>query len=146
VWASPLTQMSHAFARTVAVVEYTIEFGGEPQDVTVTQWGTADLETLRKVNAELTSNPRYRGGLLILFEDSHLDLSGLGDGELEQIAAEIVELEWGMPPRAVAIVALSSQTRSRVREVVAHLGGSLSRRRIFTTRDEAIAWLREQRL
>jgi hypothetical protein len=137
--------MRHAVPRTVISVEYTIEFGGDPQDLTVTQWGTADLEDLRRFNAELRSNPRYRGGLLILFEDSYLDLSRLSEAELEQIAAEIVEHEWGAPPRAVAIVTLSSQTRSGIREVVAHLGGSRSRRRIFTTRDAAIAWLREQR-
>src|SRR6266496_6425577 len=60
------------------LVEYTIEFGaGEPQDLTVTMWGVADVTTLRRFNADLTANPSYRGGLLMLAETSDLDLSGL---------------------------------------------------------------------
>jgi hypothetical protein len=127
-------------------VDYTIEFGGDPQDVTVTTWGVADLKNLRRFNVELTSNPRYRGGLLILFENSYLDLSELSDRDLEQIASDIVEREWDSPPRAVAIVALNSETRSRMGEIVAHLGGSQSRRRVFTSREAAVAWLQEQRV
>ena len=126
-------------------MEYTIEFGGDPHDLTATLWGTADLESLRKFNAELTSNPKYRGGLLILFENSYLDLSTLSDAELEQIAADVLEREWDAPPRAVAIVTLNSETRSRLRHIVAHLGGSQSRRRVFTSREDAVAWLSEQR-
>ncbi len=127
-------------------MEYTIEFGaGEPQDLTVTMWGVADVTTLRRFNADLTANPSYRGGLLMLAETSDLDLSGLSDRELEQIAAEIIERDWGSPPRAVAVVDLNSETGARARELVAHLGGSQSRRRVFTSREAAVAWLREQR-
>jgi hypothetical protein len=126
-------------------VEYTIEFEGAPQDLTVTLWGTADLDSLREFNAELTSSPRYRGGMLILFENSYLDLSALSDRELEQIAVDGVEREWDSPPRAVAIVTLNSETRSRMRDIVGHLGGSQSRRRVFTSREDAVAWLSEQR-
>jgi len=126
-------------------VEYTIEFGGDPQDVTITQRGAADLRSLQQFNAELTGDPRYRGGLLLLFENSDLDLSGLSDTELEQTAIDVIEQDWNASPRAVAIVALDPQTQAREREIVAHLGGSRSRRRIFTSREAAVAWLREQR-
>ena len=126
-------------------VEYTIEFGGDPQDVTITQRGAADLSSLRQFNAELTEHPRYRGGLLILFENSSLDLSGLSDTELEQTAVDVVERDWDASPRAVAIIAPDPQTHARERQIVAHLGGSRSRRRIFTSREAAVAWLRDQR-
>ena len=126
-------------------MEYTIEFGGDPQDVTITQRGAADLRSLQEFNAELTGDPRYRGGLLLLFENSDLDLSGLSATELEQTAIDVIEQDWNASPRAVAIVALDPETQEREREIVAHLGGSRSRRRIFTSRDAAVAWLREQR-
>ena len=126
-------------------MDYTIEFGGDPQDVTVTQRGSANLTGLRQFNAELTGHPRYRGGLLILFENASLDLSGLSDDELEQTAVDVVERDWDASPRAVAIVAPDPQTHARERQIVAHLGGSRSRRRIFTSREAAVAWLREQR-
>ena len=126
-------------------VEYTIEFGGAPQDVTITQRGTADLRSLRQFNADFTGHPLYRRGLLILFENSHLDLSGLSDTELQQTAIDVIERDWEASPRAVAIIATDPQTHEREREIVAHLGGSRSRRRIFTSREAAVAWLREQR-
>jgi hypothetical protein len=129
----------------VFAVEYAIEFGGDPQDVTITQRGAADLRTLRQFNAELMGHPRYRGGMLILFENSSLDLSGLSDIELEQTAIDVIEREWNASPRAVAIIALDPETHARERQIVAHLGGSRSRRRIFTSREAAVAWLREQR-
>ena len=126
-------------------VEYTIEFGGDPQDVTVTQRGAADLRSLRQFNADLVGHPRYRGGLLILFENSDLDLSGLSDAELEETAIDVIERDWDASPRAVAIVAPDPQTHARERQIVAHLGGSRSRRRIFTSGEAAVAWLRDQR-
>jgi hypothetical protein len=126
-------------------VHYTIEFGGDPADVIVTQSGKADFGSLRQCNAELVGDPRYRRDLLILFENSQLDLSELSDIELEQTAVDVVERDWHAPPRAVAIIALDSQTNAREREIVAHLGGSQSRRRVFTSHEAAVAWLREQR-
>jgi len=126
-------------------VEYTIEFGGDPQDVTITQQGAADLRSLRQFNADLSEHPCYRGGLLILFENSDLDLSGLSDTELEQTAIDVIERDWDASPRAVAIIAPNPQTHTRERAIVAHLGGSRSGRRIFTSREAAVAWLREQR-
>lgn len=126
-------------------MEYTIEFGGDPQDVTITQRGAADLTSLRQFNADLTGDPRYRGDLLILFESSSLDLSGLSGEELEQTALDVIERDWDASPRAVAIVAVDPETREREREIVAHLGGSRSRRRIFSSREAAVAWLRERR-
>jgi hypothetical protein len=127
------------------MMDFAIEFGGEPQDVTVTQWGTADLKTLRQFNADLVAHPSYRGGLLILFENSSLDLSALTDNEVEQIAVDVIDRDWESPPQAVAIVAPDSQTHTREREIVAHLGGSQARRRVFTSHEDAVAWLREQR-
>jgi len=125
-------------------VEFTIEFGGGPQDVTVTTFGIADVDGTRRLYAALASDPRYRVGMLILADHSALEMSRLTDLDLERIAAAISESDWNLPPRAVAIVASKMETHLRAREAVAHLGGSQSKRRVFTSRDAALAWLVEQ--
>ncbi len=43
----------------------------------------------------------------------------------------------------LAIVASDADTFAKTVHYRAHLGGSASRRRVFTNRDEALAWLRE---
>jgi hypothetical protein len=77
-------------------MDFTIEFGGRPQDMTITTSGTADVAGFSRMNSALTSDPRFRSGMAILVELSALDC------------------------------------------------GSKSHRRLFATRDEALAWLREQ--
>jgi hypothetical protein len=125
-------------------MEFTIEFGGEPQDVTVTTFGIADVDGSRRLYAALASDPRYRAEMLILADHSALEMSRLTDLDLERIAAVISESDWSLPPRAVAIVASDVETHVRAREAVAHLGGSRSNRRVFSSREEALAWLGEQ--
>lgn len=125
-------------------MEFTIEFGGEPQDVTITTSGIADVEGSRRLSSALASDPRYCAGMLVLVDHSALEMSRLTDLDLERIAAGISESDWNLPPRAVAIVASNVETHIRAREAVAHLGGSLSNRRVFSSREEALGWLREQ--
>jgi hypothetical protein len=125
----------------LAVVEFMIEFGGEPQDVTITTSGIADVEGSRRLTYALASDPRYRAGMLLLVDHSDLEMSRLSDLDLERIAAAITESDWNLPPRAVAIVASNLETHVRAREAVAHLGGSRSNRRVFGSREEALAWL-----
>lgn len=122
-------------------MEFTIEFGAGPQDVTVTTFGIADVDGSRRLYAALASDPRYRAGMLILADHSALEMSRLTDLDLERIAAVISESDWNLPPRAVAIVASNLEAHVRARETVAHLGGSRSNRRVFSSRDEALAWL-----
>ena len=137
--------MSHPALRPLAAgMEVTIEFGGDPQDVTITAWGVADVAGLRRLSAELKADPRYRAGLSILAVYSDLDMSGLSDLELAQVATESVERHWDLRPAALAIVATDLKTFARAREGVAHLGGSQEHRRAFTSLDAAVAWLREQ--
>jgi hypothetical protein len=47
-------------------VRFGIEFGGEPQDVTIAIAGVADIATSLRLYIDLTADPRYRPGLLIL--------------------------------------------------------------------------------
>jgi hypothetical protein len=126
-------------------VEFGFEYGGDPQDVTISASGVADLAGLRRLSADFKSDPRYRAGLVILADYSDLDMSGLSDLDIEQVAAATVQHQSDSSPGALAIVASNLQTFVRAREGIAHLGGSQAYRRAFKSHEEAMAWLREQR-
>ena len=126
-------------------VDFTFDFGGDPQDVTITASGIADVAGLLHINAELRSDPRFRANMLILYDLSELDMARLSEVDMEQISAPIAVRDWDVPHRAMAVVAPNPQGLDRVRLAIAHLGGKRSRRRVFASRDDAIAWLREQR-
>jgi hypothetical protein len=125
-------------------VEFAVEFGGGPQDVTVTASGVADVASLRELVSTVAGDERYRAGLLLLYELSGLDMSPLSDRELEQVTATVMERDWILQPRAVAIV-VAGKTIEAARIAIAHLGGSRSGRRLFTSRDDAVAWLATMR-
>jgi hypothetical protein len=125
-------------------VEFVVEFGGETQDVTATVSGLADVAGLRELVRTVAGDERYRAGLLLLYELSALDMSRLSDRELERVTATVMERDWISQPRAVAIVA-AGKTVEIARIAIAHLGGSSSGRRLFTSRDDAVAWLATMR-
>lgn len=126
-------------------MEFAFEFGGAPQDLTITASGIADVAGYQRMYSELVADPRFRPGFLILVEQSALDLSHCSDDEIEQIAASLAERDWRYPPRAVAIVASTRESSEGARLGIVFLGGSHSHRRLFTSDEEALAWLSERR-
>jgi hypothetical protein len=128
-------------------VEYSIEFGGDPQDLTITMSGRADVEAFGRVTAELVADPRFRAGLTILVDHSALDLTPLSDGDVPKATDALLERDWNFPPKAVAIVAPPTAHALEFAERgVAHMSVLQRPRRVFRSRDEALIWLREQSL
>jgi hypothetical protein len=126
-------------------MEFTFEFGGAPQDLTITASGVADVDGYLRMYEGLVDDPRFRSDMLILVEQSELDLSQCSSEAIEQIALSLAERDWRFPPRAVAIVASTRESFEGARMGIAFLGGSQSHRRLFTSRAEALAWLDEHR-
>ena len=112
-------------------MEFAVEFGGEPQDVTVTASGVADVAGLRELVRTLAADERYRPGLLLLYQFSELDLSQLSDDELAQVTDTIMER------------ARRRSRRPGLRSPTS--GDSRSGRQLFTSRDDAVAWLATMR-
>lgn len=126
-------------------VDFTIEFGGGPQDVTVTASGMADVAGFLRVNDKLKSDLRFRSDLAILYDFTELDMSRLSEGATEQVAGPITARDWDTPPGPVALIVSSPEARDWVRLAIAHLGGTKSGRRVFTSHEDALVWLGEQR-
>ena len=125
-------------------MEFSIEFSGDPQDVTITASGVGDLAGFATLNERLLSDPRFRAGLSYLIDLSGLEVAGLPQEEVEQIAGVGNESTWNYPPRAVAMVATNPATHAQAQLAIAYMGGSKSGHRVFAEREEAVAWLREQ--
>jgi hypothetical protein len=126
-------------------LEFTLVFGGDPQDLTITMRGTVDAAGLKRLNDALVADPQFRPEMAILVDVTGLDTSRLDEDELFAGVGPAVERDASAPPRAVAIVAPDAATFAKAVHYRAHLGGSASRRRVFMDRDEALAWLRESR-
>jgi hypothetical protein len=125
-------------------VEFSIEFGGDPQDVTITASGTGNLLGFATLNERVLADPRFRAGLSYLIDLSDLEVGDLPPDEVEQIAGVGNESAWNYPPRAVAMVATNPETREQAQFAVAYMGGAKSGHRVFASREDAVAWLREQ--
>jgi hypothetical protein len=126
-------------------VEFTIEFGGDLEDATITLSGVATPGGFEDFIEARMLDTRFRTGMLILVDASQLDTSAMS-GEMLQAAMEpLLEREWRNPPQAVAILAPDAATFQDAVITRAHLGGASSRRSVFASREEALAWLKEQR-
>jgi hypothetical protein len=126
-------------------MEFTIEFGGDPQEVTITLAGVATPEEFRRYNEERASDPRFRAGMTMLVDISALDTSQLSNDDLQALSGPMVERDLNHPPLAVAILAPNAQTFADAMHHRAHLGGASSRRGVFASRAAALDWLSEQR-
>ena len=126
-------------------MKYSIEFGGDPQDLTLTLTGALDAREIRAFVEELIAHPDYRSGLLILADLSGLNTSGVSIEDYESISDVIAGRDDRFPAKAIAIVAPDSRTFDDAMQHRAYVGGSKSGREVFRTRDDATAWLAEQR-
>lgn len=126
-------------------MKYTIEFGGDPQDLTLTLSGALDPRSIQSLVEELVSHPDYRGGMLILADLSGLNTSGISWDEYEGVSDLISGRDHRFPSKAIAIVAPDSRTFDDAMRHRAYTGGSKSGREVFRSRDDATAWLAEQR-
>jgi hypothetical protein len=126
-------------------VNYSIEFGGDPQDLTMTLSGALDPRSIRALVEDLIANPDYRAGLLILADLSGLNTSGISWDEYEGVSDVIAGRDHRFPAKAIAIVAPDSRTFDDAMQHRAYVGGSKSGREVFRSREDATAWLAQQR-
>jgi hypothetical protein len=125
-------------------MEYTIEFGGDSPGVTFTSSGRADLAVILRANEEFLADPRFRPGMPILADLSALDTSALASSDAKTIGKSYRQLLDRAGESPIAIVVAHPATFGLVRMAEAHAGPPAPhRQRIFYSRAEALAWLRD---
>jgi hypothetical protein len=125
-------------------MDYTIEFGGTPQDVTVATSGTATVDGIKGYLEDLVSDPRYRPGMVILMDHTRLDVSSLTANDMRAIASFAVYLGNRLGNPLIAHVSPTPSAFGVTRMTRTYAEEAASRSRVFYTRDAALAWLEEE--
>jgi hypothetical protein len=127
-------------------MEFEIDFPADgPADIEMSFSGVPTLAELEQFNKALVSDPRFHAGLTMIVDVAGLVYDGISAEELQTLSTPQVMRDWEYPPAAVAIVATGKPTYDHVQRYRAHTGGSRSNRRVFSSREEAIAWLEEMK-
>src|SRR5687768_11903644 len=126
-------------------MEFSFEFDGEPQDVTIVTSGTADVAGFKSLTAELVSHPGFRAGMAILVDNSALDETQMSERDALEAMQPMLERDWNFPPTAVAVVVSTPHSFERAGLAAEYMGVLKAPRGIFYSREEALDWLRRQK-
>lgn len=107
--------------------------------------GAIDARSIQDLVQDLMAHPEFREGLLILADLSELDTSSITAEQYESVSHLITGRDHRFPARAIAIVAPAARTFDDAVRHRAYVGGSKSQREVFRTREDATAWLAQNR-
>jgi hypothetical protein len=127
-------------------VNWAIEFGGDPQDVTVRTAGKASRNGFFGFNLELVADARWRPGMLVLLDHSALDTSGLSGRDVDEIAAFVLRLSGEFGSSSCAVVTPDPYARGLADVSISYVSASPLAVGTFATRAEALEWLTERKL
>ena len=128
-------------------VEYTIEFGGDPQDVTITTTGLADAEGLVALVRDLVDSPEFRPGMLILEDCLGIDVSQVKPSDFRQQADAVIKRDERIGPSKAAIIVPSPVTYGYARMWQSYVDSQAEiESKIFYTRAEGLEWLKSHRV
>ena len=123
-------------------MDWTVEFGGGPADVTVKTSGDATVLGFETLNRELATDPRFASGSTVLVDNSELDYSTLSTNDMERIARSANRLGEEIAGLFVAILAPAGLAYGRTRQFEAFASQAPQQFMTFTDRDDALEWLR----
>lgn len=125
-------------------MEYSITWGGDPEDVRFSTRGLCRLLDIRSMTQEAVADPRWREGLNVLIDHTLSDWGAMTAAELNELAQLLGELAQEFGKQRVAVVFGDPESFRAGRLVglpldrnvpwLGHAFGSLS---------EARRWLRE---
>jgi hypothetical protein len=122
-------------------MEYTIEFGGAPQDVTITTSGSASAEGLIGYITDLVASPRWRAGMTILVDHRLLDGRPLCAADIKAFATAVVKRDEQIGPSRVAIVVPNPLMFGFARMYELHAERSRAQSKVFYSHSDALSWL-----
>ena len=122
-------------------MEYAIEFGGSPQDVTIETSGPATAAGLIGFVSDLVADPRFRPGMSILVDHTELDARPLTGADVRAMAETVIQLDERIGRSKVAILVPNPLTFGYARMYELHAAETQLHSRVFYSRDEALGWL-----
>jgi hypothetical protein len=125
-------------------VEYEVEWGGSPQDVTISFFGDASFSNAPAFTREFLEDERYRPGLKVLVDHTEPHTFKYSTGELRELIDRVVAMEGKIGGGYCAIVAPTPVVYGIMRIWEAELESATKARiRLFRSKEDAIAWLRD---
>ena len=128
-----------------SAVEYTIEFSGSPQDVTITTSGRASRAGLVGFVQDLVDDPRYQPGMFVLVDHLALDASTMTGDDVRAQAERVINLEEELGPCKLAIVVPTPLAFGYARMYELHTAETQIHSRVVYTRIDGLAWLDAKR-
>jgi hypothetical protein len=137
-----------SFAVYTEVVEYHVEWGGSPQDVTIRTSGTASAADAVVLFRNLSEDERYRSGLKILVDQTELQAVDYSPDELQTQIEYVVSMKAKakakLQPVYCAIVVPEPAVYGTARIWEAEVGGvAKATTRLFRSTEDALIWLRD---
>lgn len=127
-----------------AAVKYTIEFGGTPQDVTITTSGLGSGNGLVDFVEELVASPLFRPGMRILVDHLSLDPTPICAADVRAQAETVIRLNEWIGASTVAIVVPTPLAFGFARMYELHAAPAQVQSRVFYSRSDALTWLESQ--
>jgi hypothetical protein len=125
-------------------MHWSVQWGGDPEDVRVTTSGVANVEDLDGMMREVIADPAWRDGMKILLDHTQTDWSVFGVGDLDRRAALVEDISDRIGRQQIAFVVTGRLNQ----EIAKMLGARLSDigfvAKAFVSLDEARGWLREE--
>jgi len=125
-------------------MHWSVQWGGDPEDVRVTTSGVASVEDLDGMMKEVIADPQWRDGMKIMLDHTQTDWSVFGVGDLDRRAALVEDISERIGRQQIAFVVTGRLNQ----EIAKMLGARLSDigfvAKAFVSLDEARDWLREE--
>jgi hypothetical protein len=128
-----------------SAVEYTIEFSGSPQDVTITTYGPASRDGLVGFVQDLVDDPRFRPGMFVLVDHLALDATTINGDDIRAQAQRVINLEEELGPCTLAIVVPTPLAFGYARMYELHTAETQIHSRVIYNRHDGLAWLDAKR-
>jgi hypothetical protein len=124
-------------------VDFTLEWGGEPEDLLVTMSGKAVVDDVEALE-EAVADSRWHRGMRVLLDQRLVDWSGMTAADVEQRAEAIARKLEPLGEYRTAVVLADSLGFGLVRmEQALIAGGVPGKIGVFRSLKDARAWLRE---
>ena len=125
-------------------MRHRMEFVGSPDGVIVSTFGRADVEGFRALNEALVGDPRFRPGMQILVDHTHLDARYLTCAEIEETGRHLLSLADRIGDSPIALIASDALTKLATEASATHTATALFNPEIFDSLADGLRWLLRQ--